>query len=216
MLIHSRFRTGPVKEKRNHEQITSCHAVAICRPRGAAVARANVRPRCILYVVTNEPPHLPANFTPPVQWNGNNTVIPVVHALPTGKEVCSVECQVICVFRIRKRRLGKVVVYMCVAVIWTMKRDVFVSKVCSCTRRTCEGNLKEFNERGVGSLYGMMHIHHSAANHISQGQSRLESHPYGRSVLTFTPTCTVRCCLKRWSLFSLATCFLATCFSVLQ
>ena len=171
------FRTGRI----NHEHTTSFHAVAICRPRGAAVAIANVRPRCILYVVTNEPTHLPANFTPPVQWNGNNTVIPVVHTLPMDKEVCSVECQVICVFRIKKWRLEKVVVYMCVAVIWAMKRDVFVFPVLSCTRRTCEGNVKEFNERGVGSLYGMMHIHHSAANHISQGQSRLESRPYGRS-----------------------------------
>ena len=43
-----------------------------------------------------------------------------------------------------------------------------------------------------------------------------ESRPYARSVLTFTPTCSVRCCLKRWPLFSLTTCFLATCFSVLQ
>jgi len=57
------FRTGRI----NHEHTTSFHAVAICRPRGAAVAIANVRPRCILYVVTNEPTHLPANFTPPVQ-----------------------------------------------------------------------------------------------------------------------------------------------------
>lgn len=63
LVIHSRFRTDRI----NHEHSTSFHAVAICRLRGAAVASANVRPRCILYVVTNEPTHLPANFTPPVQ-----------------------------------------------------------------------------------------------------------------------------------------------------